>query len=318
MSGARSDREAVLEVRELTVRYGKTVAVDGATLTVHRGELFGFIGPNGAGKSTTMRILSTVQPVREGTVRVLGRDVVLEPEWIRWRLGYMPDLFGMPDALSVRQYLRLHAEIHALEPRTIERAIDQVLDLTDLSAHGDKATGALSKGMRQRLFLAKTLLPEPEVLVLDEPASGLDPRARIELRALLRELHEMGKTILISSHVLTELSEICDSVGIIEQGRILAEGPVADILSRLRPHLEVRGSLLSDEAAARRALEGREAVAEVAVGPGTLRFTYQGTEDDLAELLADLFAQGVRLSAFEADRGDMEDLFLQVTKGLVS
>ena len=311
-------REPVLEIDGLTVRYGEQVAVDEATLTVRRGELFGFIGPNGAGKSTTMRVLATVQRAPAGCVRVLGRDVALDPEWVRWRLGYMPDLFGMPDALSVREYLELEADVHALAPGSRSAAIDAVLELTDLTEHRAKATGALSKGMRQRLYLAKTLLPEPEVLILDEPASGLDPRARIELRALLQELHAMGKTILISSHVLSELSEICDSVGIIEAGRILAQGGVEEILARVQPHLEVRVEPLGDPAPVLAALEKEALVAEPRLRGARIELAFQGGREELAGLLARLVGEGHAICSFEARRGDMEDVFLQVTKGIVS
>ncbi len=315
MSG---EREAVLEVEGLTVTYGEQVAVDQADLVVRRGELFGFIGPNGAGKSTTMRVLATVQRAPEGSVRVLGRDVGLDPEWVRWRLGYMPDLFGMPEALSVHEYLDLHADLHAIDPRRKPQAIDAVLDLTDLGDHRAKTTGALSKGMRQRLFLAKTLLPEPEVLILDEPASGLDPRARIELRALLQELNRMGKTILISSHVLTELSEICDSIGVIEAGRVLAQGSVTEILARVRPHLDVRIELLSDSQALLDEVASVAGVQAARLEGRIVELTFEGDSGALADLLARLVGSGHRIHSFESHRGDLEDVFLSLTQGVVS
>lgn len=309
--------DLVLEVEELTVRYGGFVAVDRASFGVRRGEIFGFIGPNGAGKSSTMRVLATLQEPSAGRARVLGLEASEQAEAIRWRLGYMPDLFGLPELLTVEEYLNYQADLWALPASSRDASLAAVLELTDLAEHRHKLVAALSKGVRQRLFLARTLLPEPEVLILDEPASGLDPRARIDLRALLKELRSMGKTILISSHVLTELSEICDSVGIIEAGRILAAGPVEEVLARFKPHLDVRVQLLSDAEAARAWIAGRSGCEAVAVSGPELRFTFTGQREELPELLAALLAAGHRACDFRAERGTVEDLFLTVTQGLI-
>ena len=318
MSDAVALAEPVLEVEDLVVRYGDATAVDRASFTVSRGDVFGFIGPNGAGKSSTMRVLATLMPPASGKARVLGRDVVDDAEWIRWRLGYMPDLFGMPEALTVGEYLRFQADVFALPASSVRAAIDTSLELTDLTDQRGKLVGALSKGNRQRLFLARTLLPEPEVLILDEPASGLDPRARIELRALLSELRAMGKTILISSHVLTELQEICNAVGIIEAGRVLAAGPVDEILARLKPHVSVVAEVVGGAQAAVNDLAGRELVTAVAHEGDELRFDFHGDRLQLAALLAGLVTSGHRLCSFRVDRGDMEDVFLSVTLGQVT
>ena len=223
----------MIEVRGLTKIYDGLRAVQNLNFNVSAGDIFGFIGPNGAGKTTTIRILATLILPSAGEAWICGQDVVKRPEAVREVMGYMPDHWGVYPDLRVREYLEFFAASYGIPRRERARAVDGVMELTDLGGLSDRLAGALSKGMRQRLCLAKTLIHDPQLLILDEPADGLDPRARIELRELLRELARMGKTVLISSHILTELSDLVTSVGIVERGELLMSGPVDEIVARL-------------------------------------------------------------------------------------
>jgi len=231
----------VIAVRDLTVRFGDFQAVSRISFDVEEGEIFGFIGPNGAGKTTTIRILATLLLPTSGTASILGHDVTEEPEAVRQVTGYMPDVWGVYPGLTVAEYLDFFAAAYGIPRRERARAVGDVMALTDLTPLARKLVETLSKGMKQRLCLAKTLIHDPRLLILDEPANGLDPRARIELRALLRELASMGKTVLISSHILTELSDLVSSVGIVERGRMLMSGEVGGIIERLRARAEGDG-----------------------------------------------------------------------------
>src|ERR1035437_5137096 len=223
----------IVDIQGLSVMYGKQVAVRNLSLTIPRGEVFGFIGPNGAGKTTTIKVLATLLKPQFGSVRVLGTDVVHSPQTVRRNIGYVPDSFGVYEDLTVTEYLSFFAAAYRIEREKRAGTVMDVLALTDLSDKADSQVDALSRGMKQRLGIARILLHDPQLLLLDEPASGLDPRARIELRELLKELQRMGKTILISSHILHELSQFCTRIGIIEAGKLVAEGSLADIYRKL-------------------------------------------------------------------------------------
>jgi ABC-2 type transport system ATP-binding protein len=223
----------VIRVRGLSKRYGDFQAISRVSFDVEEGEIFGFIGPNGAGKTTTIRILATLMLPSAGSARILGWDVTEHPEKVRSALGYMPDRWGVYPDITVAEYLEFFAAAYGTPRRERAKVIGGVMELTDLTALRERLVEALSKGMKQRLCLAKTLIHDPRLLLLDEPADGLDPRARIELRELLRELAAMGKTIVISSHILTELSDLVTSVGIVEQGRLVMAGEVGTIIERL-------------------------------------------------------------------------------------
>ncbi len=217
------------------MRYGRFAVLDGVSFSVSRGSIYGFLGPNGAGKTTTMRILSTLLLPTEGQAWLAGEDVVRHPEEARRHLGYMPDFFGVYDDLTVREYLEFYAQAHGVPRHQWPKTIDDLLELVDLGHKRDEFVETLSRGMKQRLGLARCLVHDPDVLLLDEPASGLDPRARVEMREVLKELPRMGKTVLISSHILPELADISTEVGIIHKGKIVASGPVNEIISRLGP-----------------------------------------------------------------------------------
>jgi ABC-2 type transport system ATP-binding protein len=308
----------MIEVENLTKNYEGHWAVRGVSFSVGEGDIFGFIGPNGAGKTTSIRIISTLLDPTSGTVRVGGRSVTGEAEAVRRLIGFMPDNFGVYERITVWEYLDFFAAAYGIERRSRAAAIEGIMELTDLAELRDRLTGGLSKGMRQRLCLAKTLVHDPKVLILDEPANGLDPRARIEFRALLKELRSMGKTILISSHILTELSDICTSVAILEKGKVVASGSIDSIKKALQPGLAFRLEVLGGGEAARGALEGMPNVGSVLVEGDAVRFQFSAPRAEVAELVRALVAKGVAITGLQEEKTDLEGLFMRLTKGEVS
>ncbi len=307
----------MIHVRNLTKTFDGVRAVRSATFDVNEGDIFGFIGPNGAGKTTTIRILATLLEPTDGECRVAGKDVVNDPEDVRRLLGYMPDYYGVYEGITVEEYLHFFAAAYHI-PRPRRRPIVRdVMELTDLTKLDRKLVSTLSKGMKQRLCLAKTLIHDPKVLVLDEPAAGLDPRARIELRELLRELRRMGKTILISSHILTELADLCNTVGIIEQGEILATGDIETIRRRLLPHTVLSIKVLGEDAAERaREIAARDPLARtVDVRGETLRVEWAGDEKDIWKLVKELVDREVPLVGLAEEKANLEQVFMKITKG---
>lgn len=304
-----------VSIRDLRVSYGKFEAVKGISLDIPRGEVFGFIGPNGAGKSSTIRVLATLQPKFRGMAMVCGLDVLSQPQEVRERIGYMPDFFGVYEDLTALEYLHFFAAAYKLPISKRKRIIDDVLSLTDLTHKADAPVDGLSRGMKQRLALARVLLHDPELLLLDEPASGLDPRARIEVRELLKALKEMGKTILISSHILHELSQLCTRIGIIETGEMVAQGSLNDIFHQLQLkrvihiRLENPGEELEDRV---RKIPGVDSV-ETQVDRWAIRLR----EDELsvADFHQALVDEKARLTMFQPEAMDMETAFMKLTEG---
>ena len=307
----------MITVEHLAMHFNGVRAVDDVTFTVTEGEVFGFIGPNGAGKTTTIKILSTLLMPTAGRAWVDGHCVVNEPEAVRQVMGYMPDYYGVYDGVTVYEYLDFFAAAYRLPYRRRRATIDGVLELTDLDGLRHRLVGALSKGMKQRLCVAKTLIHDPKVLILDEPAAGLDPRARIELRGLLKELARMGKTIFISSHILTELSDICTTVGIIERGKLLAAGRVDQITQTLSSAHRVLIEVGGKEEEARRLLSTEPGVIHVAADGPVLQVELAGERDDIAGLVKVLAIADVPVLGVTDDRRDLESVFLRVTKGEV-
>ncbi len=306
---------ALLEIRGLTRRFGPLTAVDDASFSVGRGEIWGFIGPNGAGKTTTMRICATLDMPDEGEVLLDGRSVVLDPEHARQRLGFMPDTLGAYGATTIWEYLDFFARCVGLRGAEREQRIEAVLDFTDLGGLEERLMDKLSKGMSQRLCLAKTLLHDPELLILDEPASGLDPRARVELRELVRKLADTGKGVLISSHILSELSEICDGVVLIERGRVVREGQVESLSQDLSRHelLFVRGLYPPEQLELALAEESR--VLSTRPERGGFVIEFDGEEEQISALLQRLVERGLQPVEFHWQRIDLEELFLSYTEG---
>ena len=308
----------MIKLDHVTKCYKNFRAVNDLNLEIRRGEVFGFIGPNGAGKTTTIKMLSTLMLPTEGTIHVGGYDVVGEPFEVRRIIGYMPDSFGVYEDLLAWEYLDYFAALYKLGPAERKRAIDDVLELTDLTVKRDAQVMTLSRGMKQRLCLAKTLLHDPEVLLLDEPASGLDPHARIEIRELIRELCRMGKTVIVSSHILTELADFCTSIGIIEAGRLLAAGRIDDITAQLSGNVMLEITVKGDPAIALDALAERPDIKTTTCDGRTIHAEYAGMADDVDEILEYLVTRGVRVLAFKRTVANLEDIFLKITRGVVA
>ncbi|TWT77672.1 putative ABC transporter ATP-binding protein YbhF [Posidoniimonas polymericola] len=308
----------MIEIHNFRKTYGDFVAVENLSLKIGAGEMFGFIGPNGAGKSTTIRFLATLLRETTGEATVNGHSVTGDPVAVRRSIGYMPDMFGVYDGMKVWEFLDFFAVAYEIPRANRKAVISDVLELLDLTHKRDDYVNGLSRGMKQRLCLAKTLVHDPPVLILDEPASGLDPRARLEVKALLKELRKMGKTILISSHILTELADVCTSIGIIERGKLLLAGPIDKVYRKIQAnrHLQVRFSgdpdpgvslIRSDPNVRSVQMETRGCLVELA-----------GDDADVQRLLHNLVAAQVGLTSFADKEPTLEDVFMMVTKGLVT
>ena len=308
---------AIVRTEGLVKRYDRTVAVAGIDLAIDQGEIFGLVGPNGAGKTTTLRMLATLLRPDAGTAEIDGWSVTRNPDEVRRVLGFMPDAFGVYDDMKVWEYLDFFARCYGLPAAGRRRMIGDLLELVDLGDRRDAYVQDLSRGMQQRLCLAHALVHDPQVLLLDEPASGLDPRARVELRELLRELRSMGKTIVISSHILPELEELCTSVAIVDRGQVLAQGRVGEIERRLRfgAVLRVRLLLEGDELVAARDRFAAEAdVASATILPdGTVELGFRGDDAAAARLLAEVVAAGLPVASFARAASALDELFHQVT-----
>ena len=309
----------MIELSNFTKRDGPFVAVDDLSLSIGRGEVFGFIGPNGAGKSTTIRFLATLLRPTSGEGWVAGHSVVNDPMAVRKVIGFMPDDFGVYDGMKVWEFLDFFAVAYEIPLTYRRKIIGEVLELLDLTHKRDDYVNGLSKGMKQRLCLAKTLVHDPPVLILDEPASGLDPRARLEMKALLTELRGMGKTILISSHILSELADFCTSIGIIERGKLLASGSIQDVQARIRAHRVLKVQVLGNTAqVAESVLKEEPAVRSVSLFEQTLTAEFQGDDQTQARLLAKLIGAGVVVESFGVESLSLEEVFMMITKGIVN
>jgi ABC-2 type transport system ATP-binding protein len=311
----------VIRVVDLEKEYEGVPALRRVSFDIPEGEVFGFIGPNGAGKTTTMRILATLLEPTRGDAFVAGVSCVDRPEEVRRLLGYMPDYYGVYEGVTVEEYLDFFAASYHIPRRARSRVLGDVMELVDLAPLKGKLVEGLSKGMKQRLCLAKTLVHDPKVLILDEPAAGLDPRARIELRALVKELKTLGKTIMVSSHILTELADMCTSVGIIEQGGLLAVGDIESIRRRLLPHrvLTIRILGTDEDLARAREIAAKEpacASAETA-GPATLKVDWTAEEKDIYKLVRALVDRDVPIVGLEEEKANLEHIFMQITTGAV-
>jgi ABC-2 type transport system ATP-binding protein len=308
---------AIVQTHGLVKRFNGTLAVAGLDLAIEPGEIFGLVGPNGAGKTTTLRMLATLLPPSAGSAEIDGWSVTRDPDQVRRVLGFMPDVFGVYDDMKVWEYLDFFARCYGLPAAGRRRMIADLLELVDLADRRDHYVQTLSRGMEQRLCLAHALVNDPKVLLLDEPASGLDPRARVELRELLRELRSLGKTILISSHILPELEELCTSLAIVDRGQVLAQGRVSDIERRLRFGAVLRVRLLLEGEALEAARDQFAADPDVAsasiLDDGTIELGFRGDDLASARLLAASVSAGMPIVSFARAASDLEELFLQVT-----
>lgn len=304
-----------VHIRDLRVTYGRFEAVKGISLDIPRGEVFGFIGPNGAGKSSTIRVLATLQPKFRGLAMVCGYDVLTQPQKVREVMGYMPDFFGVYEDLTALEYLHFFAAAYKLPVLRRRGVIDDVLALTDLTKKADSPVDGLSRGMKQRLALARVLLPDPQLLLLDEPTSGLDPRARIEVRELLKALRDMGKTILISSHILEELSQLCTRIGIIEAGHMVAHGSVTDIYRQLQLKRVVHLRCVEPAADLASRIERIPGVDSVETQVDRWAIRLHEDQLSIADLHAALVAENARIVMFQPEAMDMETAFMKLTEG---
>src|SRR5258707_1176145 len=321
---------AIIETKDLTKRYGPLVAVDALSLSVEQGAIYGFVGPNGAGKTTTMRMMTTLLRPTSGEAWVAGASITRDPRGVRRAIGYMPDFFGVYDDMKVWEYLDFFAACYEIPEPARKTLIDDLLELVDLSHRREDMVDTLSRGMKQRLCLARTLAHDPHILILDEPASGLDPRARIEIRELLLELSRLGKTIFFSTHILADVAEICTQVGIVEAGKLVAEGSLDEMQRRLAPHRRLHVTVLGKLEEARQALTGREGVLAVKAqeapagstaelgAPVVLDVDFSGDDAGVSQLLQELIGRGVPVLRFTESVHDLEDVFMQATKGIVS
>src|SRR5882672_9516623 len=311
----------MIETRDLTKMYGELYALDRLTVVLERGDVYGFIGPNGAGKTTTMRILATLLNPSWGEASVCGYSIYNGAKEIRRVIGYMPDFFGVYDDMKVIEYLEFFAAAYRIKGPERRKKCDQVLDLVDLGYKRDALVTSLSLGMTQRLGLARVLLHEPQVLLLDEPASGLDPRDRIEMRGLLKELRNMGKTILVSSHILPELADICNKIGIIERGKLLFDGDVASAIRQVRQRLTMTVQVGDGQNfIAKEKLQGHPEVLgiEMKDGDDLLQVTLNDGVRD-GSFIADLLVKnGFRLKMLKEEEIDLEDVFMGITKGITN
>jgi len=307
----------LLVLTNLRKTYGPLVAVEGTNLTLNAGDIFGFIGPNGAGKTTTIKMIATLIQPTSGTVTIDGVDVTQHPREVRPLLGYMPDFFGLYDDIKVWEYLDFFAATYRPPKNERPRIIDSVLELTDLTEKKDAYVQSLSRGMQQRLCLAKCLVHDPKVLLLDEPASGLDPRARVEIKSLILELGRMGKTIIVSSHILPELSDFCNKIGIMERGKLLVSGDVDGIVRQLQPARQMRIKTIGAAQALRPALEAIPHVLGATYEGDTARVEFTGDLDDQVALLRALVGGNYPVLSLTETGMDLEDVFMRVTTGKV-
>lgn len=311
----------MLEIQNLTKRYGKFLALNELNLHIEKGEIFGFVGPNGAGKTTTMRIVCGLLKASSGTVLIDGVNALTQPDDIKRKVGYVPDFFGVYDNLMVMEYMEFYGSMYGMDRADVDEISEGLLELVNLSDKKEAFVDTLSRGMKQRLCVARALIHNPDLLVLDEPNSGLDPRARFEMKEVLKNLGAMGKTIIISSHILPELSEMCTSIGIMEKGRLIASGKVDEIMQESTGSQPIRIRATAPDY--EEADEGREFittvlkeqpfVSKVTYTEDEILVSFGGEERDAALLLKNLFDRNILVSNFYREKEDLESLFLEVT-----
>jgi ABC-2 type transport system ATP-binding protein len=306
----------VIQTHDLTKKYGDLFAIRSIELNLNEGDLFGFIGPNGAGKTTTMRIVATLLNPTWGEAYVCGHSIYTRPREIRRLVGYMPDFFGVYDDMKVIEYLEFFAAAYRIKGAARRRRCDELLEIVDLDFKRDAYANTLSRGQTQRLGLARVLLHDPKVLLLDEPLSGLDPRARIGMRNLLRSLGQMGKTIIVSSHILPELADICNKIGIIDRGVLTVNAAVADVMKQVRQRTVLNVGVADNTEAAARLLEQRECVESVATRNGRIVVTLRPGHDDYSDLSTLLVQSGHKLTLFREEEVTLESAFMALTKGM--
>lgn len=307
--------QLMIEIKGLSKSFGNFQALKGIDLSIKKGTVFGFVGPNGAGKSTTMSILATLMIPTSGYAKVDGIDVTEHPHLVRRKIGYMPDFFGVYDQLKTDEYLHFYGASYGLTKPERDVLIPQLLELVNLSDKREAYVDSLSRGMKQRLCLARSLVHDPELLILDEPASGLDPRARIEMREILKELKSMGKTIIISSHILPELAEMVDEIGVIEHGEMIAVGNISNIQQQLMAKRLITIKLVNGQEQLKAFLSDHALVQGMFIDGASVQVQFSGNDDEQATLLRSIIEAGYPVVAFQEAQTDLEDIFLAITRG---
>ncbi|TAA72149.1 ABC transporter ATP-binding protein [Planococcus salinarum] len=310
----------MIEIKGLTKKYGSFYALKDLNLKIEEGTVFGFVGANGAGKSTTFSILATLLQPTAGEAWINGVSISQNPHEVRRQIGYMPDFFGVYDQLRAEEYLDFYGASYGLNPKQRMELIPKLLELVNLTNKRYDYVDLLSRGMKQRLCLARALIHNPSVLILDEPASGLDPRARVEMREILLELKAMGKTILISSHILPELAEMCDTLGVIDSGELIAHGSVQSIQEKLQNEKVIRVKIAGPLKVAVTFFENDPQVSRLTQiqDRQIVEFLYKGNDEDQLDLLRNAMATGLPILAFSEQETDLEDVFMEITKGAES
>ncbi len=305
----------MLYINDLTKNYGSFTAVNHLTLHIPEGDLFGFVGPNGAGKTTTIRIVCGLLKASGGAVRIGNTSAAVGSREMKRLIGYVPDFFGVYDNLKVREYMDLYGSMYGMYSRDIARLSDDLLELVHLLEQKEVYVDPLSRGMKQRLCVARALLHNPKLLILDEPSSGLDPRARVEMKELLKNLHSMGKTIVISSHILSELSEMCNSIGIMNRGQLVTAGRIEDIMHQLAGGTRIHIHIVSEMETAVRIMKEHAGVTVESVRENEMIISHGGTDEEICNLIGQLIQNQVILTGFHREEGNLESLFMQLTGG---
>lgn len=304
----------MVEVKNLYKKYGDFVALDKLDFSIDDGEVFGFVGPNGAGKTTTMKIMAGLIRPDGGSITIAGTDALKSDRKLKSLIGYMPDFFGVYDNLKVIEYMEFYASIYGITGSKAEKLCRKLLEIVDLADKAEFFVDELSRGMKQRLCLARCLVHDPKLLILDEPASGLDPRARLEIQKILKRLKERKKTIIISSHILQELSELCTSVGVIDKGRMLVKGKVDDIMLHLNSSNPIQIHVTDGKHTAINILKNEDKVKNISISDNDITIGFLGTPDDEADLLKKLVTNNVMVTSFVRQSGNLEEIFMKVTE----
>lgn len=305
----------MLYINDLTKNYGSFTAVNHLSLHIPEGDLFGFVGPNGAGKTTTIRIVCGLLRASGGSVRISSTAAAVGSKEMKRMIGYVPDFFGVYDNLKVREYMDMYGSMYGMYSRDIAKLTDDLLELVNLSDRKEDYVDTLSRGMKQRLCVARALLHNPKLLILDEPSSGLDPRARVEMKELLKNLHSMGKTIVISSHILSELSEMCNSIGIMNRGQLITAGRIEDIMQQMAGGKRMHIRIVSGMENAIRILREQAGVQIESVRENEIIMLYNGTDEEVSALIGQMIQNQVVLTGFYREEGSLESLFMQLTGG---
>lgn len=305
----------MLEVNNLVKNYGKVMAVNDLSFKIEKGSIFGFVGPNGAGKTTVMKIMAGLLRATKGSITIGGEDITKNSALLKEKIGYMPDFFGVYDNLKVSEYMDFYASAYYIPLSEREELIDNLLKLVNLTEKKDIYVDSLSRGMKQKLCLARSLIHDPEILILDEPASGLDPRARVEMKEALKHLSHMGKTIIISSHILPELAEICTEIGIIDNGVMRAKGSVLEIMRMLSKKRIISINTLNGVEDLLNLLKERPNISDIIENNNNVEISFDGDDSEVANLLAEIVKAEIPVLAFKEKAGDLEKIFMQITGG---